>query len=135
MTRTVKLATYTVMNAFSRAFFLLVFSACTTLFAGEIRTVAGTGQKGFSGDRGPAEKALINNPFGLCRGQDGALYFCDTDNQRVRKIAANGTISTVAGNGTRGYAGDGGPALQAALNEPYEVRIDVAGNLFFVERL
>ena len=60
---------------------------------------------------------------------------CDTDNQRVRKIAPDGIVITVAGNGTRGYSGDGGPATQAALNEPYEVRFDPAGHLFFVERL
>lgn len=107
----------------------------TSLPASEVTTFAGTGAKGFSGDGGPAAKAQINDPFGLVRGPDGALYFCDTDNQRVRRIALDGTISTVAGNGTKGYSGDGGPALAAALNEPYEVRFDAAGDLYFVERL
>ena len=103
--------------------------------AAQIETFAGTGVQGFSGDGGPAAQAQLNNPFGLARGPDGVLYFCDTDNQRVRQIAHDGTITTFAGNGTRGYAGDGGTALAAALNEPYEVRFDKAGNVFFVERL
>jgi sugar lactone lactonase YvrE len=97
-------------------------------------TVAGTGTKGFSGDGGPAIQAQIAGPDGIYVGPDGTLYICDTENQRIRKVA-NGTMTTVAGNGTRGYSGDGGPATEAALNEPYEVRLDAAGNLFFVERL
>lgn len=117
--------------------FLLVAIAAFALStsASEIRTFAGTGVKGFSGDGGPAEKAQLNNPFGVARGPDGALYICDTDNHRVRKVAPDGTISTVAGNGTRGWSGDGGPAIAASLNEPYEVRFDGAGHIFFVERL
>jgi streptogramin lyase len=103
--------------------------------AADIQTVAGTGVKGFSGDGGPATAAQLNNPFGVVRGPDGALYICDTDNQRIRRIAPDGTISTVAGNGARGYSGDAGPAIEAQLNEPFEVRFDGAGNLFFVERL
>lgn len=103
--------------------------------APQITTFAGTGAKGFSGDGGSAAGAQFNGVFGLTRGPDGALYICDCDNQRVRKVAPDGTISTVAGNGTRGYSGDGGPAVEAALNEPYEVRCDKAGNVFFVERL
>ena len=101
----------------------------------QIVTFAGTGKPGFSGDSGPATQAQLNNPYGICREPDGALYICDMDNQRVRRVAADGTISTVAGTGKRGYSGDGGPAIQAELNEPYEVRFDRQGNLFFVERL
>lgn len=101
-----------------------------------ISTVAGTGVKGFSGDGGPAEKAQVNNPFGLVRGPDGALYICDTDNHVIRRIDKNGVISTMAGTaGKKGYAGDGGPATAALLNEPYEVRFDAGGSLFFVERM
>jgi hypothetical protein len=94
-----------------------------------------TGAKGFSGDDGPATAAQFNQPFGITRGPDGALYICDTGNHRIRRIALDGMISTVAGNGTRGWSGDGGPAIGASLNEPYEVRFDSAGNLFFVERM
>src|SRR5215211_896941 len=96
-----------------------------------IETFAGTGEKGFSGDGGPAAAAQLNNPFGIARGADGALYICDCDNQRVRKVTPDGVIHTIAGNGTRGYSGDGGPATAAALNEPYEVRSDASGNVFF----
>src|SRR4030095_2161788 len=79
--------------------------------------------------------AQLNQPFGITRGPDGALYVCDTGNHRIRRVALDGTISTVAGNGTHGWSGDGGSATSAALNEPYEVRFDTAGNMFFVERL
>ena len=91
---------YAPFGTFTRVKRLLVLStifalcAAATLAAAEIHTIAGTGVKGFSGDGGPAAKAQVNNPYGLTRGPDGALYFCDTDNQRVRKIAPDGTIST-----------------------------------------
>src|SRR5687768_5027438 len=100
-----------------------------------IETFAGTGVKGFSGDGGPATAAQLNNPFGVARGTDGALYICDCDNHRIRKVTPDGVIHTVAGNGSRGYSGDGGPAIAAPLNEPYEIRVDAAGNIFFVERM
>ena len=100
-----------------------------------ISTVAGTGNKGYSGDGGPAHQAQLNNPFGVVRGPDGALYICDTENHVIRRVDAKGIISTVAGNGGRGYSGDGGPALRAQLNEPYEIRFDKTGNMLFVERM
>ena len=98
-----------------------------------IATFAGTGVAGVAGDGRRADKAQLNNPYGLARGPDGALYICDMENHRIRKVAKDGTITTVAGSGRRGYSGDGGLALNAELNEPYEVRFDKAGNLFFVE--
>lgn len=99
----------------------------------EIQTVAGTGMKGFSGDGGPAAAAELNNVYGLGRGPDGLLYFCDMDNNRVRRIRDDGTVETYAGNGIRGYSGDGGSATDAALHSPYEVAWDQAGHLYFVE--
>jgi DNA-binding beta-propeller fold protein YncE len=99
-----------------------------------VRTLAGTGVAGYSGDGGPAVAAQINNPYGLAIGPDGALYVCEIGNHVIRRIdLKTGGISTVAGNGKMGYSGDGGPATQASLNEPYEIRFDRAGNMFFVE--
>ncbi len=112
--------------------FLLPFS---TFAQPRISTFAGTGQAGFTGDGGQAQQAQLDQPFGIVRGPDGALYLCDTNNHLIRKVARNGVIATVAGTGKKGFSGDGGLATQAQLNEPYEVRFDRAGNLYFVERL
>jgi streptogramin lyase len=106
------------------------FSLTTNL---KVVTFAGTGKPGYSGDGGPATNAQLNNPYGLARGLDGGLYICDMDNHVIRKITRDGIISTVAGTGKRGYSGDGGIATRAELNEPYEVRFDKEGNIFFVE--
>jgi streptogramin lyase len=102
-------------------------------FSGSIATLAGTGTAGYTGDNGPAARAQLANPYGVVRGPDRALYFCEVDNHVVRRVAPDGTISTVAGTGQRGYSGDGGPALRARLNEPYEIRFDKGGNVLFVE--
>jgi streptogramin lyase len=100
----------------------------------EIVTIAGTGRESFSGDGGPAKQAAIGQPFGLTIGPDSALYVCSVANHVVRRIdLRSGLISTVAGTGEKGYSGDGGPATKARLNEPYEVRFDADGNMFFVE--
>ena len=120
----------------TRATALLVALFLLPARAQQISTYAGTGAKGFSGDTGPAASAQLNNPFGLTRGPDGALYVCDTDNHAIRRIAKDHTITTIAGApGKRGYTGDNGPATRATLNEPYELRFDKAGDLFVVERM
>jgi streptogramin lyase len=98
-----------------------------------IETYAGTGEQGYSGDGGKATEAQLNNPFGLVRGPDGCIYFCDTINHVIRKVDGDDIITTVVGNGTKGYSGDGSDAMKAQLNEPYEIRFDNKGNMFFVE--
>ena len=101
-----------------------------------ITTVVGTGEKGFGGDGGPADRALLNGPFDVCFDRAGNLYFSDTFNNRVRRVSTTrGVITTVAGNGEKGFSGDGGPATGAALNEPYGVVTDRAGNLYIADRL
>jgi DNA-binding beta-propeller fold protein YncE len=102
--------------------------------AAEVVTLAGTGEKARSGDGGPAVRAAVGEPYGVEIGPDGALYVCEIATHVVRRIdLETGVISTVAGSGKRGYSGDGGPALEAELFEPYEVRFDPAGNMVFVE--
>jgi sugar lactone lactonase YvrE len=101
-----------------------------------ITTVVGTGEKGFGGDGGPATRALLNGPFDVAFDAAGNFYFSDTFNNRVRRVdGRSGTITTVAGNGGKGYGGDGGAATQAALNEPYGIAIDRTGNLYIADRL
>lgn len=116
-----------------RFFLLLTFLSTASAFAATTVTVAGDGVAGYTGDGGGALTARINNPFGVVRGPDGALYFCDTGNHAIRRIDSEGVITTVAGTGEQGYAGDGGPAAKAKLNEPYEVRFNSRGDLVFVE--
>jgi streptogramin lyase len=115
------------------AFLISTFLGLFNCFSATIEIVAGTGKAGFSGDGGPALQAELNNPYGLAVGPSGALFVCDMGNDRIRKIDTNGIITTVAGSGVKGWMGDGGPATAAALNEPYEVRFDQHGNMFFVE--
>lgn len=102
--------------------------------ASRIVTIAGNGTAEYSGDGGPAVRAGVGGPFGIAQGPDGALYICETINHVVRRLdEQSGKLSTVAGTGRQGYSGDGGPAKAARLNEPYEVRFDTDGNMYFVE--
>ncbi len=100
-----------------------------------ITTVVGTGEKGFSGDGGPATQAKLDNPFDLVFDAVGNLYFADTQNHRIRRVdAKTGTITTVVGNGKPMFGGDGGPGPQASLHEPYGLAIDKAGIIYIVDR-
>ncbi|HXT59366.1 MAG TPA: hypothetical protein VN699_12075 [Pirellulales bacterium] len=102
--------------------------------AQRIETVAGTGRAGNNGHEGAALETNIDQPFGVEFGPDGALYVCEVGQHRVRRLdLKTGRLSTAAGAGRKGYAGDGGAAKDALLNEPYEVRFDRDGNMFFVE--
>jgi streptogramin lyase len=106
---------------------LLALTFVTIAAAADIRTVAGTGQPGFSATQ-------LNNPYGLRIGPDGAMYIGDIGNHRIRRVdLATGDVTTFAGSGEKGNSGDGGRALQAKLNEPYEIVFDSAGNLFFTD--
>lgn len=101
-----------------------------------VTAVAGTGEQGFGGDGGPAAKAQLDQPFDVAFDRAGNLYFSDTFNHRIRKVdVETGIISTVAGNGKRGFGGDGGKATEALLNEPYGLCLygDIA--IYFADRL
>jgi len=98
---------------------------------GIISTVAGNGDYGYSGDGGPATNASLSGTVGVTFDSSGNLYFCDSDNEVIRKVSTNGIITTVVGNGTQGYSGDGGAAISAELNFPQFVVFDTSGNLFF----
>jgi sugar lactone lactonase YvrE len=101
---------------------------------GIITTIAGNGRAGFSGDNGPALKASLNFPAGLCHDQGGNLYVADRNNHRVRRIDLSGIITTIAGTGTPDWGGDGGPAVEAHLNYPSDLVCDGKGNLYISDR-
>jgi streptogramin lyase len=113
---------------------VLLCLLCGPAFAAQTRTILGTGKPGPAADGAPAASSPTNNPYGLAIGPDGALYVCEIDNERVVRVdLKSGKVTVVAGNGQKGYSGDGGPATAASLYEPYEVTFDRAGNMFFVE--
>ena len=101
---------------------------------GVITTIAGNGRAGFGGDNGPALKASLNFPAGLCHDRAGNLYIADRNNHRVRRIDTSGIITTVAGTGTPDWGGDGGPAIKAHLNYPSDLVCDGNGNLYISDR-
>ncbi|MBI1922332.1 MAG: chitobiase/beta-hexosaminidase C-terminal domain-containing protein [Geobacter sp.] len=101
---------------------------------GNISTVAGNGSAAFAGDGGAATAASLKYPAGLTMDSAGNLFIADSSNNRIRKVdAATGNISTVAGSGSAGFAGDGGVATAASLNNPASVTVDSAGNLFVAD--
>src|SRR6476619_1156910 len=100
----------------------------TRAAAPTVTTILGTGVPGYSDTQ-------VNNPYGIIFGPDGAIYFCDLQNQRIRRLdRKTNVVTTIAGNGEKGYRGDDGPATQASLNMPHEIQFDGAGNLYIAER-
>jgi DNA-binding beta-propeller fold protein YncE len=111
-----------------RALFILLSSTRASAAEPSVSTLIGTGAAGFSDQQ-------VNNPYGLVIGPDGGLYFCDLDNQRIRRLdLRTHRTTTIAGNGQRAYSGDGGPAAAASLNMPHEIQFDPAGNVYIAER-
>ena len=102
--------------------------------SGIVSTFAGTGVNGFSGDGGPATAAKFYNITGLAFDASGNLFLCDYDNHRVRKISTTGIITTVAGNGTMGYSGEGLVATASAIQTPRQIAIDGNGDIYFTEQ-
>ena len=100
---------------------------------GTITTVAGNGWTTYVGDNGAATLAGVLQPRGLAFDAVGNLYFADAGDNRIRKVALNGTITTLAGNGMAAYSGDGGPAVDASLNHPLGVALDAVGNLYIAD--
>ena len=103
-------------------------------FTGAIRTIAGTGERGYSGDGGPATEARLSSPGGVAVDAASNIYIADNRNNRIRKVdASTGTINTIAGSGERGYGGDGGPATGALLYLPGGVAVDGSGNVYIAD--
>ena len=105
--------------------------------SGIIQTAIGTGEAGFAGDGGQASAALLREPFMCCFDSAGNIYVAEAKNHCVRRVDRHtGVITTIAGEGSAGYSGDGGPALAATLNEPYSLTVDPSrGDIYIVDRL
>lgn len=101
--------------------------------SGTIATVAGNGTAGYTGDKGAATSAQLNNPVGVALDSSGNLYIADAQNSVIRMVSTSGTITTVAGNNNPGYGGDGGAATSATLNDPVAVAVDSSGNLYIAD--
>lgn len=121
------------VDAAGQVYFASLHSVFRVDAGGTLTRIAGTGQSGYSGDGGPATAAQLSFPIGLAVDAAGNVYVADRDASVVRKIAANGTIATVAGTGAAGYSGDGGPASSAQLNGPFGLAVDTAGNLYIAD--
>jgi len=117
---------------------LLVLLAVSPVFSAaaeewSIGNVAGLGLPGFSGDYALAVGAHLDNPSGMVRGPDGAMWVCEYGGQRIRRIRADGVIFTVGGDGKKRFAGDGGRVSEASFSMPEDVRFDGKGDLFIAD--
>jgi sugar lactone lactonase YvrE len=101
--------------------------------AGTISTIAGNGTRGYSGDGGAATAAELAYPIGVAVDSSGEVYIADMYNHRIRRVSATGVISTIAGNGSWGFSGDGGPATAANFNSPYGIALDNSGNIYITD--
>jgi uncharacterized protein (TIGR03437 family) len=101
--------------------------------SGIVTTFAGNGAITYAGDNGPATKASFFTPLGVAADSNGNVYIADSGNNRVRKVDAGGTITTVAGTGAPGFSGDGGPAASASISSPSAVAVDTSGNLYIAD--
>ncbi|MBX2907549.1 MAG: T9SS type A sorting domain-containing protein [Taibaiella sp.] len=99
--------------------------------SGTITTIAGNGTLGFSGDGGPATAASLSGNWGMAADAFGNIYISDQGNHRIRKVSSTGIITTIAGTGTSGFSGDGGPATAAKMNAPLGIAVDPSGNVYF----
>jgi sugar lactone lactonase YvrE len=104
-----------------------------TAGTGVITTVAGNGQSGYSGDGGPATAARLFQPRAVAVSRSGDLFVADGYNYRIRKVSWDGIITTIAGNGTPGHSGDGGPAMEAAIGHVFGIAVDDVGSLYLTE--
>jgi streptogramin lyase len=115
---------------------LALVMVCLVAIDGDSANVVGTGRKGFAGDGGLAAQALLDGPFDVGFDTHGNLFVSDTGNHRIRRVdSSTGILTTVVGNGMKGFAGDGGPATSARIDEPYGLALDGENHLFFVDRL
>ncbi len=103
------------------------------LAGGVLTTLAGTGVQGFGGDGGAGTQALLDTPAGVAVAADGRVFLADSHNQRIRVVGTNGLIATFAGNGVRGFGGDGGAATAAQLDLPRGVAVTAAGDVIFAD--
>ena len=114
-------------------FLLLTWNTAWSQAPGTIVTILGGDTPGFSGDGGPATLALANNTTDVAIGPSGVIYFVDNANDRIRRIDANGIVTTIAGTGVRGFSGDGGPATLAEIGGPGGIHMDQQGNIYITD--
>lgn len=115
-------------------YLLFLFLFCCVGNAQVITTVVGDGSEGYDGDGGPATAANMADPSGIAIDNSGNIYIADMHNNVIRKVDPAGIITTFAGTGTLGYAGDGGPATSALLYHPFRIAVDNAGNVYFTDQ-